>query len=276
MDIHDLKFGQSKMIQIADTEVFVHRLGMSGALAYEIHGAPENGDKVYEAVIKAGEKYGAVRQGIKTYPLNHTQGGYPNQCLHFAYPDENGKPMFDMPLTGSAADKVENAFVTPYDLGWGKIVNFDHEFPGKAALQKAAVTSRTVPVTIEWNIQDVMDIYTAEFLENGTEADEGIFDYDDHLPEWRRVHMDYVEVDGKKIGLTSGRIKDFYHKTFISLGFIDQDYIKERTEVTVLWGKVGKAQRDIRAKVAKFPYYDGEWRNETCDVMEKVPHRFIK
>ena len=47
----------------------------------------------------------------------------------------------------------------------------------------------------------------------------------------------------------------------------------EGTEVAVLWGQPGHRQKRIRAKVAQFPYYQGEWRNETCDVMAMVPER---
>lgn len=271
-DLHDIKFGQNKMIKIAGTEVFIHRLGMSGALAYEIHGDVENSDAIYDAVVKAGEMYGAVRQGIKTYPLNHTPGGYPNQFLHFGYPDENGNMFFNMPISGSASDNLDNYFVTPYDVGWGNLVNFDHEFTGKEALLKLREINKVVPVTLEWDLNDVMDQYNSEFLETNVDADEGILDYSYHLPEWKRVHMDYIVVDGNKIGLTSGRVKDYYHKKFLSMGFIDAEYAKEGYEVSVMWGKPGKPQKAIRAKVARFPYYNGKYRNETFNV-DEIPRR---
>jgi len=59
-------------------------------------------------------------------------------------------------------------------------------------------------------------------------------------------------------------------RTF-SLAFIDPAYAEEGTELTVIWGPSTFRQKEIRATVAQFPYYQGEWRNETCDVNELVP-----
>lgn len=42
------------------------------------------------------------------------------------------------------------------------------------------------------------------------------------------------------------------------------------TELSVLWGKAGEERITIRAKVAHFPYYQGERRNETRDVLGMV------
>jgi glycine cleavage system aminomethyltransferase T len=52
----------------------------------------------------------------------------------------------------------------------------------------------------------------------------------------------------------------------ISLAYLDKELAAEGTEVTVLWGDVGHPQIEIRATVARFPYYNGEYRNEKLDV----------
>jgi len=54
----------------------------------------------------------------------------------------------------------------------------------------------------------------------------------------------------------------------ISLAFIKPEYAKEGTEVTVLWGTPGTPQREIRAKVAKYPYNSDLIRNEHRDVAD--------
>lgn len=276
-DLHDLKFAQNKIIQIAGTDVFIHRLGMSGALAYEVHGELENMEIVYQTIREAGKKFGIQPLGIRNYSSNHTSGGYPNQFIHFAYASigrDMPKPMAEMKLSGSAADDIENYFATPYDVGWGYTVDFDHDYPGKEALEKIAETNNSrVPVTLEWNLEDVSKVVENEISGEGAISDEGIFDYDQHSPEFKRLHADYVMVDEKNIGIASGRIKDFYHKTFISLAFIDKGYAEEGRELYVIWGKHNEPQKRIRAKVARFPYYSGEFRNETCDVMKMVPQR---
>ena len=50
------------------------------------------------------------------------------------------------PLHGSYfSEDVEDYYVTPYELGYGRVVNFDHDFVGKAALQEAKDGPRGQP-----------------------------------------------------------------------------------------------------------------------------------
>jgi glycine cleavage system aminomethyltransferase T len=56
----------------------------------------------------------------------------------------------------------------------------------------------------------------------------------------------------------------------ISLAVIDRQYGTEGKDVVVLWGSPGRSQKEIRAKVARYPYYDEEYRNETFDT-ERIP-----
>lgn len=278
-DLHDLKFGQNKTVKIAGTDVFIHRLGMSGALAYEMHGAPEDSEIVYNTILEAGKEFGMKQLGCRNYCSNHTSGGYPNQFIHFIYPwNSSGKEIADylkfpgFPLCGSAANDEENYYVTPYDVGWGNLVNFDHEFPGKAALEEYAKKPQKKVVTLEWNIEDLKDIYVAE-VTGDIDADEGIEGYREDLAEFRRAYADKVLVNGEMIGVAVGRSIDYHYKKFLSLAFLSTEYAEEEMEVVVLWGKPGTAQREIRAKVARFPYFNEEYRNETFDV-NKIPQRF--
>jgi len=39
-----------------------------------------------------------------------------------------------------------------------------------------------------------------------------------------------------------------------------------------LWENPGRVQKEIRATVELFPYYNGEYRNETCGVKKLIPH----
>lgn len=46
VDLHDLKFAQNKTIVVDGYDVFVHRIGMSGALAYVFYARKRNGHPV--------------------------------------------------------------------------------------------------------------------------------------------------------------------------------------------------------------------------------------
>lgn len=283
-DLHDMKFAGRKNIKIAGTEVTIVRLGMSGALAYEIHGSTEHADIVYEAVVSAGAEFGLRRQGVSNYCRSHTQGGYPNQWIHFWYPVRtSGEQLLQYvekcqyiieshkqyPFFGSASDNAENAFVTPFDVSWEYLINYDHDFIGKTALQKIAEAPSKKCVTLEWNAKDIGKVFATQF--EGTQ----ITPTDDITSVGDGGEMPFVIskvlLNGAMIGMTAGRTHDYYHQKMISLAFIDKDYAIEGKELIIVWGTPGAPQVEIRATVAQFPYYNEEYRNETFDV-EKIPH----
>jgi glycine cleavage system aminomethyltransferase T len=281
-DLHDLRFGQNKEVQLAGDTARVHRLGMSGALAYEVHGHSSVAREAYEQLRAAVEGVGGRPQGFWNYSLvNHTNGGYPNQVIHFLPPYRDSGPElaafmdqvipFDLGLHGSAADVKTNAFVTPYDIGWGYLVNFDHEFPGKEALKRIAENPARTAVTLEWNADDIGEVYSAQFRGKDSVvydrmSNDPVIAIEDYAIG--RMRIDYVLLDGKKVGLATGRTPSFDYGTMISLAWIDREFAAEGTEVTVLWGDVGHPQFEIRATVARFPYYNGKYRNETFDTSE--------
>ena len=41
------------------------------------------------------------------------------------------------------SDKIEDYYLTPWDLGYGHLVKFDHDFIGREALEKMAERRRT-------------------------------------------------------------------------------------------------------------------------------------
>ncbi len=280
-DLHDIKFARNKRVAICGTDMTVHRLGMSGALAYEVHGAAKDAETAYTRIREVLEEFGGKPLGVRNYSiLNHTPAGYPNQFQHYAYPLLTGDPglaefakkhCFMLPLAGSAVEDAEIFHVTPYDVGWGYLVNFDHDFMGREALMKIRENPRKKPVTLEWNTEDVGDVFMSQFRGRGVEPYEAIETYHTLSDASRiSIHGDLVLADGKKIGFASGRTYAFHERRMISLAFIDKEYAMEGKELTVLWGTPDRPQKKIRATVARFPYYNEEFRNETFDV-EKIP-----
>ena len=282
-DLHDLKFAHNKKVKICGTDMTIHRLGMSGALAYEVHGAARDAEVAYTRIRSVLEEFGGKPQGVRNYGIvNHTPAGYPNQMQHYIYPIFCGDSALaefcqgkaiDMPLRGSAADDENNFYPTPYDVGWGYLVNFDHEFQGKEALRKIAANPPKQMVTLEWNAEDIGDVFMSQFRGQGVDFYDPI---EDHTPNadgtnGAFVRGDYVLADGKKIGVATGKTYAFYERRMISLASIDKEYAQEGRELTILWGHEGYPKKEIRATVARFPYYQGEYRNETFDV-EKIPH----
>lgn len=184
-------------------------------------------------------------------------------------------------LWGSLGADLGRRYVTPFDVGWENRIHWDHEFPGKAALAEVAADPPRTVVTLEWNADDVADVYRSQFA--GPEAgepympldrsgpsdvlpDAGIPDPVTGLPLAKDYHADLVlAASGTEIGFSAGRIESATYRRMISLGFIARSHASPGTEVTVIWGDPGTRQKSIRATVARFPYLLAE-RNEAIDV----------
>ena len=65
-------------------------------------------------------------------------------------------------LGGSlATGNVEDHYFTPYDLGYGFMIRFDHDFVGRTSLEAMSPESRKKKVRLVWNDEDVVDIYAS-------------------------------------------------------------------------------------------------------------------
>ena len=282
--LHDIAFGRHRLTSIAGHEVRVLRLGMAGTLGYEVHGASPDAEAVYRAIWEAGQPFGLVKQGHIAYCMQHTEAGFPNVNLHYPLPwyeEPEMAAFFDTrPMQnfynkyrfflGSVGPDVEARFVTPYQVGWGKMVDFGHDFIGREALQREAQADRWATVTLVWNEDDVADVVASRFRGRDVEPYDRIdLPSDIHFNLEGRMgfiyHADWVLADGERIGTSTGRIHSVYYRRMISLGFIDKRHATEGHELKVLWGRPGTPQKEIRATVARYPFLDLE-RNAAIDV----------
>ena len=278
-DLHDLKFAQNKVVTCCGTEMIVHRLGMSGALAYEVHGHADDSVVVYKKLRELVLKYGGECQGASDYGvINHTPAGYPNQLQHFSYPLlDSGEALAEFArqncpipvLCGSAAGDPAMFAVNPYEVDWDYLINFDHDFMGKEALLELKDAPNRKVVTLEWNAEDVGDVFMSQI--RGTECE--MYDpieFASPLLDKRfgmmTIRGDLVACGDKTIGIATGKTFAYWERRMVSLAFIDPEYAEEGRELEVLWGAEGYPIKRIRATVAQFPYYQGEYRNETFDV----------
>lgn len=76
---------------------------------------------------------------------------------------------------------------------------------------------------------------------------------------------DLVLKNGKTVGISSGRTYSYYYRQMLSLCSIDVAEGELGNKVIVMWGDPGTRQKEIRATVERFPFYN-EGRNEKVDV----------
>jgi len=203
------------------------RMGMAGSLAYELHGNLEDAYEIYDAIYQAGEPFGIRRLGWHTYMMIHSENGFPQWGYHFDL--DMPFPMNAAKILGSGGDKIN--LRNPYELGWGFGVKFDHDFVGREALEKIAANQVRTTVTLEWNAEDIADVYKSQF-EDGEPYKE--FDkVNDHLhfKEGQVVRYQDKVLDGagNLIGLSTGRAYSVYYKRMFSQCQIDLAYAKEGT-----------------------------------------------
>jgi glycine cleavage system aminomethyltransferase T len=281
-DLHDIPFLRHRMTTVAGEEVRILRIGMAGTLAYELHGPIEVAQKVYQAVLDAGEPHGIRRLGVQAYMCNHTESGFPQGYYHMPYPWSGEDAELDAffgaigidgskmvgSWRGSVGDDIARRYRSPFDLGWGHMVNFNHEFPGKAALEKEAAENKRTMVTLVWNAEDITGLFATEFLEGEQPVPMSIPNHIMYAPgvAGQELWADRVLVDGRDVGTSSGRCYTNWSREMLSLATIEREYAEEGTEVSVLWGDPGTKQIEIRAKVARFPYLIDPVRNEKFDV----------
>lgn len=279
--LHDIKFMRHRMSSIGGMEVRILRMGMAGTLAYEVHGGIEDAQDVYKAVFDAGQAYGMRKLGMVAYMMNHTEDGFPQAYYHFPYPwyeDPGFAPFLDeiggdfraasVKFAGSMGPDPGPRYRNPVELGWAGMIKFDHDFVGRAALEKEVADPRRQMVTLEWNTEDILDIYASQFW-HGEPYPNMDRPNDCYYEVPFIYHADQVLKDGKLVGVSSGRAMSQYYRKMISLCSIDTECSALGTAVVVLWGDPGTRQKEIRATVARFPYLD-ENRNQVVDV-DQIP-----
>lgn len=274
-DIGDVEFLRFKDITIAGYRCELMRIGMAGTLAYELHGPIAEGPKVYDALLAAGQAHEIKQLGWKTYYVNHIEAGFPQQIWTFLPAVYGNREYLEFiktaptyrvgPPTPHICGSVDPAdmrarYRTPHELSWERSVVLDHDFIGRAAIEAEKLAPKRTIVTLEWSEEDVMDVLASHFRD-GEEYKMIEF------PVTPQVmasigHADHVLLDGKPVGISSGTAYSYYFRKILSHCTVDIDQATIGNELILQWGDHGGRIKDIRVKVAPYPYLT-EDRNQT-------------
>jgi vanillate/3-O-methylgallate O-demethylase len=139
-------------------------------------------------------------------------------------------------LGGSySSDNIEDYYLTPYDLGYGPFVKFDHEFVGRAALEKIAGSPKRKKVTLVWHGADVTKAFGSIF-NNDPEGDPTKY-IDLPLANYATLPYDKVTKNGKTVGISTYTGYTFNERAMVSLAMVDVALSEPGNEVTVVWGE---------------------------------------
>lgn len=252
----------------------VHALGhgMAAMPGLEIFGPYEHHDEVLERILAAGQEYGIRQLGSKAYKTNKIGSGWLVGPVPAIYESDELQGYREwlaadgteakFSIGGSyVSDDITDYYMTPMERGQGHLVDFDHDFVGKAALQDMIGDQRRRRVTFVWNETDVVDVYASLFRDGETKK---FIDLPDTANRWSKTHYDEVRKDGETVGISKYPGYLYYEREMLSLGTIDIEYSEPGTEVTFLWGDQSEKTRierheptEIRATVAPAPYVTG-------------------
>src|SRR4029078_1950563 len=169
----DIKFFTDDVINIAGRKVRTLRHGMAGAPGLEIWGPYEEGEEIRNAIVEAGKEFGLTQVGSRAYATNTLESGWIPSPLPAVYTGEKMKSYRQWLTTASYeasgslggslySNNIEDYYTTPYELGYGGFVKFDHDFIGREALEKIADKPQRRKVTFAWNAEDVGKVFRSQ------------------------------------------------------------------------------------------------------------------
>jgi vanillate/3-O-methylgallate O-demethylase len=267
----DIKFFNMDVFQVAGRAVRALRHGMVGQPGWELWGPWDDGDAVRDAIVAAGQEFGIRQVGARAYPTTCLESGWIPSPLPAVYTGEEMKAYRQWLSTKSyeamaslggsfVSDKITDYYLTPYDLGYGPFVKFDHDFIGRAALEKIVSDQKRRKVTLVWNGDDTERALGTLFHGRG-EAAKYI---DLPLANYATLPFDKVAQGSKTVGLSTYTGYTYNERVMISLGVVDVAQAEPGTQVSIFWGEEGGGttkptverhrQIEIRATVAAVPY----------------------
>ena len=266
----ELKFFNMTTVTIAGKTVRALRHGMVGQPGWELFGPWDDGDAVLEALLAAGEEFGLRQAGGRAYSSNTLESGWIPSPLPAVYTGESLRAYREwLPATGYegsasiggsfVSDDIEDYYFTPWDLGYGSYVKFDHDFVGREALEGMAGDDHRVKVTLALDDDDV------------TATIGSMFRKDDRAKfmDWPSavycMHpFDRVTVDGETVGLSTWIGYSSNEGKMLTLAVLDAEVAEPGTDVTFVWGEEdggstkptveAHVQTEMRAVVSPVPY----------------------
>jgi len=229
----------------------VGRINYSGELGYELWVAPEYQRALFDRLMAAGEEHGIRLFGFRALMSLRLEKSYGTWYREY-------RPIY-----------------TLHEAGLQRYVKLDHEFIGRAALEKLAKKPKRQKVTLVWNGDDVDKVFSRLF-----HAGKFSKYIDLPLANYSTLPFDKIVKNGKTVGVSTYTGYSFNERAMLSLACIDVKHAKPGTKVSVVWGEDGGGtkkptverhkQTEIRAIVSPVPYsevartsYAEGWRTKS-------------
>lgn len=285
--LEQLKFFNMSHMNIDGTQVRTLRHGMSGAPGLEIWGPYADYDRIREAILEAGQEFGMLPVGSRAYPSNTLESGWIPSPLPAIYTGDGllaeyrqwlGADSYEAnnAVAGSfVSENIEDYYHTPWELGYGSFVKFDHDFIGREALEKMDPEAQRRKVTLAWDAEDMQRIQGSLYETEGTPYKY----FDLPLANYGSSNFDQVvDDDGNVVGVSMFTGYSANEKRALSLATINPD-VPEGARLKVVWGEEDGGtqkttvephqQTEVNVTVSPVPYstvaresYQEGWRTK--------------
>jgi syringate O-demethylase len=265
-----VKFFHMTWMEIGGKKVRALRHGMAGQPGLEVFGPWDDGEAVRQALIEAGKEFGLRLVGGRAYSSNTLESGWVPSPLPAIYTHPEMKAYREwLPadcyeakasIGGSFySDNIEDYYLTPWDLGYGPIVKFDHDFIGRAALEKKASGPHLHKVTLALDTEFVLKTLATAFDKTNrakfVEFPSAVYS----------MHpFDQVLANGQRVGVSTWIGYSSNEGKMLTLAMVDEAHSKPGTQVSLLWGEPNggsskpavesHVQVEIPAIVSPVPY----------------------
>jgi syringate O-demethylase/vanillate/3-O-methylgallate O-demethylase len=265
------RFFQMGNLRVAGRSFRSLRHGMGGAPGLEFWGPLEQGAEVKAAILAAGAEFGLRQVGSRAYASAAVDSGwlpcpmpaiYSGDDMH-AYRQWLPAQSFDAmaSLGGSfVSDRIEDYYYTPWDIDYGRLIRFDHDFIGREALQRRAGDSHRRKVSLVWNPDDAQRVY-------GSLAAPGANAKYMEMPAFHYSSYQYDAVlsgTGERVGVSTYSSFIAPDGAWVSLAVVDESQATVGNGLTIVWGEPGggsnrpnverHVQMEVRATVSGWPF----------------------
>jgi glycine cleavage system aminomethyltransferase T len=238
-----------------------------GSTGLELIGPFEDREKVLEALVEAGAEFGLRQGGYVVYPTAALESGWIGLHVPAIYSGEAMRPYREslaadsyegtVSLAGSfQSSSIEDYYFTPWNLGYHRLIGYDHEFTGREALEKLADRPHRRKVWLRWNDEDVAAAMASSFFDTDTKPARPF-----GLPQssYATYQYDAILRGGDVVGVSNKTGYSLNVGSWSSNAVIDEELAREGEEVVVVWGdptttgqdgKPAHRQVEIRATVS--------------------------
>jgi vanillate/3-O-methylgallate O-demethylase len=236
----------------------------------EMMGPSERGPEVMAALLEAGREFGIKEGGSRAYPTTAIESGWIASPVPAIYTGEQMKP-FRQWLSGNSweanasiggsyvSDNIEDYYLTPWDLGYGRVIKFDHDFIGRSALEQLAGLPHRRKVWLRWSDDDVRAIFDSSMF--GSENRAKYLEIP--CSNYATGPHDKVLIGGRLVGLSTYSGYSVNVGGWSSLAMVDEADAVDGTEVTIIWGEENggsskpaverHVQKNVRATLSTRP-----------------------